>query len=266
MYLKRFLIMFLSLFLIFGVVTSCSNSTGSTEGTAEKDGKDGNDGKDGKDGKDGTNATNGTNDANDAENQDNLKPAVGKIYYSDGTASYSYYEDKTPVGFVVSINKDGTVNTIVALTEYDTSIYFEFTDSTYSVNTTDNDGEENCKIIIDGGHNPKAVAWCRNYDSGVEGFGKGKWYLPAKMELMTIAENQDVFIESELALVKNGYTGALTRFHNSYYWSSTQYQTTISSTKDRCFWVVNPKTCAETFLSKTTEHYIRPMYKFHYDE
>lgn len=255
MLIKRSFAIIISLFLVFSVVTGCSNSAASSDTSSES----GNDGKDGNDGKNGGNGNNGNNGSDFV---DNLKPAIGKIYYSDGTASYSYFADKKPVGFVASINADGSVDTIIALEQSPNKISFGY-DGTSEVTTTENDGEANCAEIIEKKANGPAVGYCRQYDAGIKGFEAGKWYLPARKELLTIADNEDLFTESQLALIKNGYR--FDRFSKTNYWTSTLFVTTYTDRKNRMFWVVNLTTGEDFYSTKSNEYNVRPMYKFHYN-
>ena len=190
--------------------------------------------------------------------------SIGEIYYSDGTSSYTYIDSKIPVGYIVSLNSDGTIKNILALSGSDSGIVFG-PDARYKVHTTDDDGEANC-LEISKLEKPDltAINWCKNYEIGIDGFGKDSWYLPSINELLSVYNNYSFFVKSYNSLIENGYTGKLSGLTGNH-WSSTLYVTTITSDENRNFYYVGLKSGSVYYTWANTELYVRPMYKFKYD-
>ena len=207
-----------------------------------------------------------SNTTNNSSSQINsqLKPAIGKIYYDDGSCSYSYLPGRIPVGFICSLNENGTVDTIIALNDSEKGLELNFAGN-QSASSSFTNGVENTKHLRTLTTKSPALQYCNEYSVNVAGFEAGKWYLPALNEMTNLYFYQKYFQDSLDSLIRSGYPKLVTTISDVYYWTSTFYVTTTTSDKDRMFYLAKPISNVRTYTLTTYAHYVRPMYKFIYD-
>jgi len=162
---------------------------------------------------------------------------IGYIYYTDGTTSSTYDSNETPAGIVCDVNTDGTVKTIVALTESTTnSVRDTFTWASLGTtgcstnfNTSLSDGHSNWSTITAADSSAAANAstyypafnYCNTYSvTNTDDWSK-IWYLPSRDELTSVYFNK-VSIAQTLTMLSGSIT-VNDLAADSYYWTSSQY-------------------------------------------
>ena len=147
---------------------------------------------------------------------------VGTIYYPDGKCSNDYVACLNPVGIVV---KDNALITALNVPDITWSSSYtnvsgitETTDS--SVAKQDYNGKANTLAILEAYPSDttsnNAAVFCYNYAPvGLES-SKNQWYLPAMGELYD-------YIYSQYSTVKAGWDKVGTTISDSYFWSSSEY-------------------------------------------
>jgi hypothetical protein len=155
---------------------------------------------------------------------------VGQIYYTNGTVSSAYDSSLTPAGIVCALKDDGSVKSIVAVTESSEGLkwadaYGAEYSTTFSTSTSDGSGNWAviCEADTTAGTNAAteypAFNYCNTYS--VSGLSK-TWYMPAKKELDDLYKNRTAINAGLTVLTDGGYSGTVTLLGTGVYWSSSQ--------------------------------------------
>jgi len=147
---------------------------------------------------------------------------VGMIYYSDKSCSSNYDSSKTAIGIVVKDN-ELVLSQKKSSTMYWSNAYTDTSLTNYTSSTdakTDFNGKSNTAVIV-AAHpsetaSNNAAIYCNTYTTA--GTSAGDWYLPAAGEVYD-------YIYSNYSAVKAGWDKVGTTISDSYFWSSSEYDT-----------------------------------------
>ncbi len=150
-----------------------------------------------------------------------MAPAIGAIYYSDGTFSTELNPKKNAVGIVAYMN--GNRRLVIAFDEQ-SKLWGGYavneaclTDYGSSDNAkTDFNGLMNTLCLVNAGNRP-AAEYCNSYKPVSSGAGSIGWYLPAAGELNGISSNYNAINSALQKLSK-------TKLSTDYYWTSSEIE------------------------------------------
>jgi len=173
---------------------------------------------------------------------------IGWIYYTDGSVSSSYNNSLTPAGIVCDVKTDGSVKTIVALT------------NSYNEWAKQNSVTTLATSLTDGKTNTELVKKLPDYDkSNYPVFDycdkNTAWYLPALDELHNICFN-NIAINAGLSTLYDSGVKEADELKKAYYWSSSLG---VSSEKTYV-WIIyfhnGSINCDESFSLKCYARYV----------
>ena len=205
------------------------------------------------------------------ESAQNQVVSVGAILYGDGTVASGLVTGKTPIGIVfdtanrlavalTDINSSGSAGSSTmywSTNYYDIPALGNCTSST-DLTTCGVDGRANTTAILNCGSScgttPAATATNSYEPSGCskDFCKKTKWFLPSMRDLITLY-NAKSYVNASLSLTASSGAKTLTE---SYYWSSTEYNTDTA-------WTLRMSDGHSGWSYKfSSNDYVRPVVKY----